>query len=115
MKNLLEQVILNGLGRESLPEWKITRERKFWYPRNAGFKRAYAEAELERMIKHYTAQGLPASAVDSIYQKKGTKEWDEYEERNGFRKETNPAGDLMEQHNIGEFVRKPNGTAAKAY
>ena len=57
------------------------------------------------MVKHYTAQGLPESAVDSIYQREGTDEWREYEIRNGFDKEINPAGNLMEQHVIGSFVK----------
>jgi len=110
--SLLEQVILRGLGRESLPEWKPARERKFWYPRNAGFKRAYAEQELARMEAHYKAQGLPLSAVDSIYQREGTQEWKDYEARNGFNREINPNGNLMEQHDIGSFTR--NGDA-KSY
>lgn len=94
---------MRGLGRTSLPEWSPTRERKFWYPRNQGFKRAYAEAEVERLVNHYKRRGLPASAVDSIYQKKGTKEWDDFIKGNGFDLEENPAGNLMVQHPIGSF------------
>jgi hypothetical protein len=95
----LEQVILNNLGRESIPEYKPTRERKSWFPRNAGFKRAKAQEELERMIAAAKARGLEESSVDSIYLRKGTKEFDEFERRNGFDKEPNPVnGLLMEQH-----------------
>lgn len=98
-KSLLEQVILRGLGRDSVPEFKPTRERKFWYPRNAGFKRAKAEGELERMIAAAKAKGLDESTVDSIYQRRGTKEFEEFERRNGFDKQVNEVdGLLMEQH-----------------
>ncbi|KAM0554961.1 hypothetical protein ACHAPJ_006699 [Fusarium lateritium] len=65
--SLLEQVILRNLGRDSVPEYTPTRERQSWYPRNAGFKRAKAEAELERMIAAAKAKGLDSSAIDSIY------------------------------------------------
>jgi hypothetical protein len=101
-QTLCEQVILRGLGRDSVPEWKPKRERKFWFPRNSGFKLAYAEAELKRMIAAAKAKGLPESSVDSIYLK-GTKEWDEYERRNGYDLPLNPAGNVMEQHSIGAF------------
>ena len=84
------------MGRESVPEFKPTRERKFWYPRNAGFKRAKAEVELQRMIAAAKAKGLDESSVDSIYLKRGTKEFEEFEKRNGFDKEVNSL--LMEQH-----------------
>ncbi|KAJ0417204.1 hypothetical protein BJY00DRAFT_316159 [Aspergillus carlsbadensis] len=47
--SLLEQVILHKLGCESVPEYKPTSDRKFWYPRNTGFKRAKAEGELQWM------------------------------------------------------------------
>ncbi|KAK3681998.1 hypothetical protein LTR37_020676 [Vermiconidia calcicola] len=99
--SLLEQVILRGLGRDSVPEFKPTRERKTWYPRNAGFKRAYATAELERMIAAAKAQGLDESSVDSLYLRRGTKEFEDFEKRNGFDKEVNgESGLLMEQHRL---------------
>ncbi|KAJ4167425.1 hypothetical protein NW754_011240 [Fusarium falciforme] len=99
--SLLEQVILRNLGRESVPEFAPSRERKFWYPRNAGFKRAKAEAELGRMIAAAKAKGLDETAVDSIYLRKGTKEFEEFEKRNGFDKEINAnSGLLMEQHKL---------------
>lgn len=98
-QSLLEQVILRNLGRDSVPEYKPTRERRFWYPRNAGFKRAKAEAELERMIAAARSRGVDESAVDSIYLRRGTREWEEFEKRNGFDKAVNEeAGLLMEQH-----------------
>ncbi len=101
MKSLLEQVILRNLGRESLPEFKPTRERKFWYPRNAGFKRAKAEGELKRMIAAAKAKGLDESSVDSIYLRQGTKEFEEFEKHNGFDKEVNTeSGLLMDQHKL---------------
>jgi len=96
---LLEQVILNGLGRKSLPEWKPTRERQYWYPRNAGFKRAYAKVELERLEAAAKAKGLDVGTVDSLYQRRGTKEFEDFERRNGFMLPINPdKGLLMEQH-----------------
>ncbi|KAJ9145387.1 hypothetical protein NKR23_g5269 [Pleurostoma richardsiae] len=98
---LLEQVILRNFGRESIPEFKPTRERRFWYPRNAGFKRAKAEAELQRMIAAAKGKGLDESAVDSIHLRKGTKEFQEFERQNGFDKEINREnGLLMEQHRL---------------
>lgn len=104
LKSLLEQVILRGLGRESVPEYQPTRERKFWYPRNAGFKRAKAEGELQRMITAAKAKGLDESTVDSLYQRKDTKEFQEFERRNGFDKEINgETGLLMEQHVLSVY------------
>ena len=102
LSTLLEQVILRGLGRDSLPEWKPTRERRSYYPRNAGFKRAYAEIELERMIAAAKAKGLDEDAVDSIYLRRGTKEFEEFERRNGFDKQVKEGqnGLLMEQHKL---------------
>jgi hypothetical protein len=99
LQSLLEQVILRNLGRESLPEWQPTRERMSWYPRNAGFKRAKAEGELQRMIAAAKAKGLDESSVDSVYLRRGTKEFEEFERRNGFDKPVNEAsGLLMVQH-----------------
>jgi hypothetical protein len=98
-QSLLEQVILRNLHRDSLPEFKPTRERKFWYPRNAGFKRAKAEEELARMMEAAKAKGLQDDSIDSIYQRRGTKEFEEFERRNGFLHDINPeSGLLMEQH-----------------
>lgn len=94
-------MILRGLGRESVPEFTPTRERKSWYPRNAGFKRAKAEGELQRMIAAAKAKGLDESSVDSIYLRQNTKEFEEFEKHNGFDKEVNKEnGLLMEQHKL---------------
>jgi len=100
-QSLLEQVILRNLGRESVPEYKPTRERMSWYPRNAGFKRAKAEAELKRMIAAAESKGLDGNTVGSIYLRRGTEEFREFEKRNGFDKEVNEeSGLLMEQHKL---------------
>lgn len=91
--------MLRNLGRESLPEYKPARERKFWYPRNAGFKRAKVEGELQRMIAAAKTKGLNESTVDSIYLRQGTKEFEEFEKHNGFDVAINEkAGLNMVQH-----------------
>jgi len=77
------------------------RDRRAWHPRNAGFKRAYAEEELKRMVAAAEAQGLDPRSVDSIYLKRGTKEFDDFERHNGFDREVGEAGLLMEQHTTG--------------
>lgn len=97
-QSLLERVILRNLGRDSVPEYKPQRDRKSWYPRNAGFKRAKAEVELERMMAAAEANGQDPNKVDSIYLRKGTKEFEEFERRNGFDKDVNTL--LMEQHTL---------------
>ncbi|KAF4967388.1 hypothetical protein FSARC_5046 [Fusarium sarcochroum] len=108
--SLLEQVILRNLGRDSVPEYTPNRERQSWYPRNAGFKRAKAEVELERMIAAAKARGLDSNTVESIYLRKGTKEFEEFEKRNGFDREVNhDSGLLMEQHKL--FSRLQGKTA----
>lgn len=94
-------MILRNLGCESVPGFEPTRERKFWYPRNAGFKRARAEGELQRMIAAAKAKGMDESSVDSIYLRRGTKEFEEFERHNGFDKVVNgESGLLMEQHKL---------------
>jgi hypothetical protein len=51
------------------------------------------------MIAVAKANGMDESSVDSIYLRKGTKEFEDFERRNGFDKPVNPAnGLLMEQH-----------------
>ncbi|EXJ95660.1 hypothetical protein A1O1_00782 [Capronia coronata CBS 617.96] len=103
--SLLEQVILRNLGRDAVPEFQPTRERKSWYPRNAGFKRAKAQDELKRMIAAAKSKGLDESTVDSIYLRQGTKEFEEFERRNGFDKDINAeTGLVMVQHTVGEWV-----------
>ncbi|KXH52079.1 hypothetical protein CNYM01_00410 [Colletotrichum nymphaeae SA-01] len=64
---LAEQVILRALDRESIPEFKPTRERKFWYPRNFCFKEKRIEDELKAMKEAAASEGLDASKVDSIW------------------------------------------------
>lgn len=94
-------MILRNLGRDSIPEFKPTRERKYWYPRNAGFKRAKVNDELRRMIEAAKDKGLDESAVDSIYLRQGTKEFEDFEKRNGFTHNINEdVGLLMEQHKL---------------
>lgn len=94
-------MILRNLGRDSVPDFKPTRERRFWYPRNAGFKRAKADAELQRMVAAAKSKGLDERSVDSIYLRRGSKEFEEFEKRNGFDREINgESGLLMEQHSL---------------
>jgi len=102
--SLLEQVILNGLGRESVPEWKPTRERCIWFPRNSGFKRVRGKGEADRMVAAAVARGEDPKSVNAIYLVQGTKEWDDFQRRNGFHLPVNEAtGLLMEPHTIGTF------------
>lgn len=47
------------------------------------------------------AKGLGESSVDSIYMRRGTREFAEFEKRNGFDKEVNGVnGLLMGQHKL---------------
>jgi len=81
--SLVEQYILNSLGRKSLPEWHITAPRRSFYPRNYQFKSARLNEELERMIKAAKAKGLGPESVNSIYLK-GDAAIAEHKKRNGF-------------------------------
>lgn len=95
----MEQVNLNNLDSDSIPEYRLTRERKFWYPRNSAIKRAKAHEELERKIAAAKADGRDEGSVDSTFLRKGTKEFEDFERRNGIDKEPIPVnGLLMEQH-----------------
>lgn len=96
-KSLVEQVILRALQRQSIPEFHPTRERLFYYPRTAGFKRAKVQAELKRMIAAAKEKGLDDSAVDSIYLK-GEEYMREHERRNGYDLPIGPNGLNMVQH-----------------
>ncbi|KDR66402.1 hypothetical protein GALMADRAFT_106528 [Galerina marginata CBS 339.88] len=80
---LCEQVILRALGRESVPEYKPTRERKRYHPRTAPFKRVRVEPELKRMLEYAKAHGLPQDSVDSVYLR-GEEEIRLHEQRNGY-------------------------------
>lgn len=51
------------------------------------------------MIAAAKAKGLDESAVDSVYLRRGTKEFEDFEKHNGFDKEINEETGLnMEQH-----------------
>ena len=51
------------------------------------------------MIAAAKAKGLDESAVNSIYQRRGTKEFEDFERRNGFKLPVNEeSGLLMVQH-----------------
>lgn len=53
------------------------------------------------MIDAAKREGRDEASVDSLYQRKGTKEFEEFERRNGFDKEVNAeTGLLMEQHKL---------------
>lgn len=53
------------------------------------------------MISAAQAKGLEKGSVDSIYLREGTKEYEDFERRNGFDKSINPAnGLLMKQHTL---------------
>jgi hypothetical protein len=56
------------MGRNSIPEYKATRPRQSYYPREAFTKRARIQDELDRMIAAAQHKGLPADTVNSIYQ-----------------------------------------------
>jgi hypothetical protein len=95
---LLEQVILRNLGRDSIPEFKPTRERKFWYSRNITFKLNRVEGELERMIAAAKARGLGPKDVDSLYLR-GEEAVEDFKRTNGLLLPVNEATGLhTEQH-----------------
>ena len=79
------------MGRTSIPEYKNTRPRIAYYPRNGFFKRARVGEELDRMIAAAKRQGLPESSVGSIYQG-SAEEIKEHEARNGYDKPWGPKG-----------------------
>ncbi|EJU05252.1 hypothetical protein DACRYDRAFT_46009 [Dacryopinax primogenitus] len=81
--SLVEQLILDRLGRTSLPEWHITAPRRTFYPRNYTVRASRVPEELERMIAAARAKGLGPESVDSIYLK-GEEAIREHERRNGF-------------------------------
>lgn len=83
VKSLLEQVILRGLDRQSVPEYKPTRNRMYWYPRNWTFKEAKVRAELDAMIAAAEAKGLDDKAVDSIWLQ-GAQAKKDFDQRNGL-------------------------------
>lgn len=103
---LCEQVILRGLGRESIPEYIPTRERLAFYPRTAWFKRERVTAELQRMIADAEAKGGSAADVDSIYLR-GEEAIAEHEARNGYDKEIGPTGVVSSLND--DHHEKPEG------
>jgi len=88
---LVEKVILHHMGRDSIPEYKATRPRMAYYPREQFTKRARIQDELARMEAYAQKKGLPAESVRSIYQ--GTPEQiAEHEKRHGYDKAWGPNG-----------------------
>ena len=62
------------------------------------------------MIRAAKAKGLDESGVDSIIQRRGTKEFEDFERRNGFKLLVNEAaGFLMVQHFGPDPVIEPPG------
>lgn len=104
-QTLCEQVILNAMGRESISEYKPTRDRLSYYPRTAFFKRERVQQELERMIKHAEANGGSRDDVDSVYLR-GIEAIKEHERRNGYDKAYGPNGVLARYDRDGLAVLK---------
>jgi len=109
---LAEQVILRALGRDSVPEYKPTRERLSFYPRTAFYKREKVHDELQRMLAHARAQGLPDSSVDSIYLR-GEQAIREHEARNGYDLPIGPTGVAGQEGNQTEFYVPKTGGGVK--
>jgi len=102
---LCEQVILRHMGRESIPEYKPTRERITMYPRHSYYKRARIPAELQRMIAAAKKKGLGPESVDSIYLQ-GEAAIKEHEHRNGYDVPFGPAGVALSQTEQEEDVKR---------
>jgi hypothetical protein len=96
MQTLCEQVILRGLGRESVPEWQPSRERLAHYPRTAYFKRARIDQEISRMAEFAKQNGLDPKTIDSVYLK-GEEAIREHERRNGYDLDYGPNGVMSSQ------------------
>ncbi|KZO99822.1 hypothetical protein CALVIDRAFT_525340 [Calocera viscosa TUFC12733] len=123
--SLVEKVILRALGKERLPDWKNTRERKEWYPRNYICKGSRIPLERERMIAAKVAEGGREEDVDSIHVRRDPQEVHAYMERSGLNKpygadpwieDTRPKGDYyayqLEQLIVGEGTKhSPDGRA----
>ena len=92
-QTLCEQVILRALGRQSISEWRPTRERLAHYPRTAYFKRARIEQELDRLAEQAKVSG---QSVDSIYLKDEAAIL-EHEKRNGYNLDYGPNGVMSSQ------------------
>ena len=101
-QTLVEQVILHHMGRESIPEYKPTRPRISYYPREQFTKRARIKDELQRMEQWAIQQGRSPESVRSIYQ--GTPEQIlEHESRHGYDK---PWGPNAVTYVAGQRTRK---------
>ena len=73
------------MGRESIPEFKITRPRESYYPREAFTKRARIRDELERMVAWARKNGATPEEVASISIYRGTPESiKDHEYRHGY-------------------------------
>jgi len=70
---MVEQKILQDIGKESLPDWHITRERRRFQPRTQPSKTAKIKEELARMQAHAAKTGIP---VDSLHLRGETMEVD---------------------------------------
>jgi hypothetical protein len=106
IQSLCEQVILQALGRESVPEYRPRRSREIYFPRTFSFKRARVQAELDRMIAAAKAKGLPESSVQSLYVR-GPEVIKEHERRNGYDRPHGPAG-------VCDTIKDPVGKAFSA-
>ncbi|RSH89876.1 hypothetical protein EHS25_001862 [Saitozyma podzolica] len=93
--SLVEQAILERLGRKSLPEWKITRERANYHPRTDGFRRARVREELDNLVAAAKAKGLDESYVDSIHLR-GEAAIREHERRHAYDLPLGPHGLRMD-------------------
>ena len=83
-----------------MPEWKPTRERGHWYPRNIVFKQNKVPEELKKLIAHAEANGGSKEDVDSIYLQ-GEKVMRDFHRTNGFDLPVNEAlGFETVQHTI---------------
>ena len=96
------------MGRESIPEYKNTRPRIAYYPRNGFFKRARLGEELERMVAAAQKKGLPAESVGSIYQG-STESIKEHEARNGFDKPWGPKGVQLVESDVKGVIKSMDG------
>lgn len=100
-QSLLEQVILRGLDRKSVPEYKPTRERMHWYPRNWTFKEDKIREELDAMIAAAKSKGLDENAVDSVWLQ-GEQARKDFDKRNGMLLPVHEeAGLERNQHTLG--------------
>ena len=114
-QTLVEQVILHHLGRPAgLPEWKVTRERYQFYPRQGFPRRARVQDELDRMISVAKAKGLPESSVGSLYQK-GPERLEEHNRRQNYDLPWGPTGVSFLPSDKQTHLNVPWGTQIFSY